>query len=82
MGGIRGDGQTAIFQIRVANVGLIALVIAAEGEGVAAVCPRGIIANIVGIADESAVRKVADGEIVGDREIPDAAFGLRKLEDV
>src|SRR3954471_8785137 len=33
MGGIRGDGQTAIFQVRVANVGLVALVIAAEGEG-------------------------------------------------
>src|ERR1019366_4820881 len=58
-----GELPVAVLKIGIPDVGLVALIIAAEAKGVASVRPGGLIADLVGGAGEPAVGEVAQAEV-------------------
>src|ERR1035441_3412974 len=77
--GIR-ELPVAVLKIGIADVGLVALVIAPKAEGVLSVGPGDLIAELVGVADELTIREVAQAEVsVGDAERANSTFSLGQL---
>src|SRR5579883_1265869 len=83
VGQIIRELPVAILKIRVAYVRLVPLKTAAKTERVVAYGPRRLIADLTSVADELAIREIADAKIsTRNAESPDPSFGLRKLLDV
>src|ERR1017187_11007297 len=77
--GIR-ELPVAVLKIGIADVGLVALVIAPEAEGVLSMGPGDLIAELVGVADEFPIREVAQAEVsVCDAERANSTFRLGQL---
>src|SRR5690242_10425257 len=70
----------SVFQVGVADVGLVVLQVSAKGERVRTAGPGSLIAYFIGIADKLGVGEVAESEVpVRVPECADSAFRLRQL---
>ena len=81
MGSIGGEGPAPVFQVRVSNVGLVALEGAPKSKGVLSARPCRVVPNVARIANELCVRKVPDCEVIAKAETSNASLRLWKLKD-
>src|SRR5579875_488364 len=83
VGQIIRELPVAILKIRVAYVRLVPLKTAAKPKRVVAYGPRRLIADLTSVADEPAIREIADTKIsTRNAEPPNPSFGFGKLLDI